>query len=152
MAHIKILAVAATFLAFSSPCGASEQWLNPLPPSLGAATRVELPRTSYVEIPVSMLDAAVAQPSQESAVALEDDGPGNYRRSDLVCAEGTTPFLVRAVYANGATGGYYLARSGDALLVSHASLGVSNGAHRSALLACLPFRPIEVYISTSGAM
>jgi len=99
-----------------------------------------------------MFEAAEQELREHPAVKLPDYGPDNYRRKDLACPEHTAPYLLRAVYTNGATGGYYLQRVGDILWVSHQSLGRSTGTHRSALLACLPFTPAEVYVTAGGAM
>ena len=150
---MKILAIALVLLGTSSTCLAAESWLKGVPATWPNGDRPqELPRGTYVELPISMFEPAEQELREHAAVKLPDYGPGNYRRNDLACPERTAPYLVRAVYTNGATGGYYLQRVGDILWVSHQSLGRSTGTHRSALLACLPFEPVEVYVTAGGAM
>ena len=149
---MKILVVLALIFS-ASPAVAGESWFNGVPPAWPGGERPQqLPRDSYAELPISMFQAAEAELLERAAVKQPDYAPGNFHRSDLVCTEGSEPYLVRAVYENGATGGYHLHRVGNALWVSHQSLGRSTGAHRSALLACLDFDPTQVYVTAGGGM
>ena len=150
---MKILATVLVLLGISGTCLGAESWLRGVPATWPNSDRPqELPSGTYVELPISMFEAAQEELREHSAVKLPEYGPGNYRRSDLACPERTAPYLVRAVYTNGATGGYHLHRVGDILWVGHQSLGRSTGTHRSALLACLPFEPAAVYVTAGGAM
>jgi hypothetical protein len=150
---MKIIVAAAVLFFLSQPCFAGESWLRGVPATWPNGGRPqELPLGSYVELPISMFEAAEDQLREHAIMKLPEYGPENFRRKDFACPAGTAPHLVRAVYTNGATGAYYLHRVGNALWVSHQSLGRSSGAHRSALLACLGFEPTEVYVTTAGAM
>jgi hypothetical protein len=150
---MKILATVFVFFGMSATCLAAESWLRGVPATWpNGDLPQQLPLSTYVELPISMFEAAAQELREHAAVKLPDYGPDNYRRKDLICPDRTRPYLVRAVYTNGTTGGYYLHQVGNILWVSHQSLGRSTGAHRSALLACLPFEPSEVYVTAGGAM
>jgi|SRR6185312_1711122 len=150
---MKRLAITAVLLALCLPCLAAESWLRGLPASWPNGNQPkELPPNTYAEVPVSMFETAEEQLRKHAVVKLPDDGAESFRRKDLLCSNGSRPYLVRAVYTNGSTGGYSLNRIGNILWVSHESLGQSTGVHRSALVACLPFEPVEVYVTASGAM
>jgi hypothetical protein len=131
---------------------AADSWLNPLPNSLFSTPSVAIARERYVEIPVSMLAKAEEELAQVSALQLAPYGPENYRRPEFSCPLGTMPYLVRAMFMNGSTGGYHLERRAAALVVIHSSLGRATGHHRSALLTCLDFVPAEVYVGLAGGM
>jgi len=150
---MKILAAALMLFAISGASLAAESWLRGVPATWPHGERPQqLPLDTYTELPISMFDSAAQELREHAAIKLPDYGPDNFRRKDLGCSDRTAPYLVRAVYTNGATGGYYLHRIGNILWVSHQSLGRSMGTHRSALIACLPFEPSEVYVTASGAM
>jgi len=62
------------------------------------------------------------------------------------CERGKQPYLVRAVYGHGGTGEYRLKRIGEALLITHGSLGKRNVYNKSALIVNLDFEPKELFI------
>lgn len=152
-ASIKIFSSSAVLFGIVGNCLAAESWLRDTPTTWPHGAEPEqLPLTSHVELPISMFESATRELHSHAAVKLPDYGPSNFLRREFACPDKTQPYLVRAVFTNGSTGGYHLRRVGDALWVGHDSLGQSTGPHRSALLACLPFDPSEVYVTASGAM
>ena len=146
---VKLLLVAA---ATSAAAGSAESWLNADFDLDGAKIVAEVPRDAVFEVPVSMFEEAERRLSSSAAVILQSYDVESLSRSHFLCPPRTTPFLVRAVFTNGNTGGYSLKRLDSALWVSHSSLGASTGEHRSALLVCLRFTPSAVYVTAGGAM
>jgi hypothetical protein len=150
---MKILATAIVLMVLSGCSSAEESWLRGIPATWPSAARPEeLPQSTYVELPVSMLESAQESLKDNAAVELADYQAENFHRKDFSCSPGTNLYLLRAVYTNGSTGAYYLNRVGDKLWVAHMSMGKSTGTHRSALLACLPFKPVDVYVTAGGAL
>ncbi|NIJ82207.1 hypothetical protein [Xanthomonas cannabis] len=150
---MKIFVVLAVLFGVIGNCLASESWLRGTPTIWPQGAEPEqLPLTSHVELPISMFESAARELRSHAAVKLPAYGASNFLRREFACTDGMQLYLVRAVFTNGSTGGYHLRRVGDALWVGHDSLGQSTGPHRSALLACLPFDPSEVYVTASGAM
>jgi hypothetical protein len=87
----------------------------------------------------------------KSVVKLLPSTASYYTGHYFNCRSGTKPFLVRAVYGHGGTGGYEVARIAHAIWVQHSSLGHTSPANRSALILCLDFKPDHVYNTISIA-
>ena len=144
-----VLATAAAAVA----AGSEETWLNAGSMDIHAAKIVaDVPSSSFFEVPVSMFEEAERRLNSTATMSLQNYDVDALSRNRFSCAEGSTPFLVRAVFTNGSTGGFSLKRLDSALWVSHSSLGASTGTHRSALLVCLNFIPSVVYVTAGGAM
>lgn len=151
-AGLYLLLAALPGLAFASDSD-SDSWLTSSAPEIGHARVIkEIPTELYFEVPVSLLDVAEIRLEKESVVPLSNIDLKWFSRGHFSCPSTTVPSLVRAVYSNGGTGGYYLQRTDASLWVAHQSLGVSTGEHRSALLVCLEFKPSQVFVTSSGAM
>ena len=147
---VTLMLSAATASAAADP---AEPWLNADSLDIHAAKTVaEVPRDYFFEVPVSMFEEAERRLKSEAAVKLQSYDVESLSRKHFSCTTGATPFLVRAVYTNGNTGGYWLKRLDSALWVSHSSLGASTGTHRSALIVCLRFNPSIVYVTAGGGM
>jgi hypothetical protein len=138
-------------------CGAFaadvEPW--PHPPSAGmrsAMPHEKISEALFFEVPASRQDNAAYWHAKRSVIPVKKDVIQSFGQHNFQCATGMNPYLVRAVYENGGTGRYYVERFGTTLLVSHLSLGKPSGVHRSALLVCLGFQPIEVFHELGGAM
>ena len=151
-AHMKRIA-AVVLLASSTPAWpqAADSWIRPLPDVPPPVDRREIPRSQYVEIPVSMLPSAEERLKTLPIVQLAAYDAGNFRVS-LQCRKPSELYLVRAVFGNGATGGYALMQFGVDLWVSHQYLGPAVAPRNSALLVCLDFQPHEVYVTLGGGM
>lgn len=67
------------------------------------------------------------------------------------CPSGKTPYLIRAVYGHGGTGGYLVYRMGRKILVVHGSLGQISVSHKSAIIVNLDFEPELIYSTVSIA-
>jgi hypothetical protein len=143
------------FLAFSgfAAAGQADPWLRAPTANIGNAKIIEaVPRERVFEVPVSLLESAMQQLKDLPIVALQSYDLDSFSRWHFTCPAGSNPYLVRAVYENGGTGGYFLQRVDSSLWVTHSSLGAANGQHRSALLVCLGFHPSQVFVMTSGAL
>jgi len=151
MKHFAILLLALA----SAPTFAREpdSWLHAPTTNINAAEIVSsIPSDRVFEIPASLLDTALVQLRTSSIVPLQDYQVDSLSRGHFSCPSSTHPYLVRAVYENGGTGGYNLQQVDSALWVSHSSLGASSGKHHSGLLVCLALQPSQVFVTTSGAM
>lgn len=130
---------------------AGRAWLRP-PPGNAYAEWVPLPETDVYEVVASKEIVALIRdlPAKPFAALSEDTAKyftGHYYRA----GRGKKPFLLRAVYGQGGTGGYKVSRRGNDLLVSHRSLGHHTAYHKSALVVNLDFTPRRVYIEISMA-
>lgn len=148
-----IVILILTTVAATAAAGPEETWLHAGGMDIQAAKIVaEVPRDSVFEVPVSMFEEAEGRLKSAAARKLQSYDVDALSRNRFSCAGSSTPFLVRAVFTNGNTGAFLLKRLDSALWVSHSSLGVSTGTHRSALLVCLNFNPSVVYVTAGGAM
>src|SRR5262249_35921684 len=92
--------------------------------------------------------------SERGVQGLSADEARDFGQSSFVCPSFTQPFLVRALYVNGASGHFSvhkLDKLGSNLLVSHESLGEPSGMLRTALVVCLAVKPSEIFPSVVGA-
>jgi hypothetical protein len=151
MRRIAILTLVAT--ACQAVANPADDWIRlPTIEVSAAKVSVEVPRNQFFEVPVSMLEEAEQRLQSQPIMKLETYDVENLSRKHFTCPRESTGYLVRAVYTNGWTGGYKLTQLESALWVSHASLGESTGTHRSALIACLRFKPSDVFITAGGGM
>ena len=142
-------------LLFSSYALAAgpEAWLRPLPRSLRNAPGEErISEELFFEVQASKEGTAETHLAKEQIIPQTQDDIRWYGQRRFQCPTGATPYLVRAVYINGGTGGFSVSRVGTSLVISHGSLGHNYGAHRSALVVCLTFQPTDVYIEAGTAM
>lgn len=65
--------------------------------------------------------------------------------------DGTTPYLVRALYGNGSTGDFTFQWCNEDILISHLSLGKKWETNRSALILHLEKEPRNIYITVDMA-
>jgi len=151
MKHLAYLPL--VFLPLSAIAASSEAWLDPVPASAGLRSDwAEIPNDAYFEVPASKLGTAEVWLADTAFLAQEQSGLKYFGRPDFKCPVSTKPYLVRAAYINGGTGGFGLHWAGSALVVSHASLGPGGAQHKSALVACLSTTPAAVFSSLSGAL
>ena len=145
-----LLAIASTALAADSSDG--KAWLYPAPSTFSSASWKELPDSDIFEVVASKEYVAEVRDLVRSRFVPLTQEVARYFTGDYYrCPSGKRPFLVRAVFAHGGTGGYTLFRSGNTLLVSHASLGRTVVYNRSALVVNLAFTPTDVYTEVSVA-
>ncbi|UYB52746.1 hypothetical protein OCJ37_01905 [Xanthomonas sp. AM6] len=151
---MKLLAAATLALVVSQVSAEQpESWLRAPATNINTAKIVKpVPRDYIFEVPVSLFDMAMEELRAKPIVPLQSYDVDSFSRWHFSCPRATSPYLVRAVYSNGGTGGYHLQQVDSSLWVGHASLGASSGEHRSALLACLDFQPSQVFVLSSGAI
>ena len=104
----------------------------------------------FYEVSASKEAIAVFDLKTESILPLTEDTAKWYTGHYYKCAKGKKPYLIRAIYGQGGTGGYSLYRIGSALWISHGSLG-SPAMNRSALIVNLDFEPTNIYVTRSIA-
>lgn len=145
-----LAAITSTALALDMHDG--KAWLHPAPNTCTFENWKELPDSDYFEVPASKEYVAERRDlTQKRFVSLTEESAQYYIGEHYQCPSGKRPFLVRAVFANGGTGAFKLYRCGDALLVSHSSLGHSTVYYRSALVVNLTFVPKDVYTAVDVA-
>ena len=148
-----IVALALAVAACQAMANPADDWLRPRTIELNAAkVLVEVPRDLVFEVPVSMFEEAEQRLQAQPIEELQTYDVENLSRKHFSWPRETKGYLVRAVYTNGRTGGYKLVQLDSALWVSHVSLGVSTGTHRSALIACLRFKPATMFITSGGGI
>lgn len=126
-----------------------EDWLAPVPEvARSASPRYTLPQDSFREVFASKAGVAESDLVDRTFRHLDRSGVTSYVGNNFHCKGKRLPYLVRAIYGFGGTGGYSVRRMGSALLVSHISLGHRKPAPtKSALVVCLRFQPTMVYVS-----
>lgn len=125
-------------------------WLPEQPQNIKAKSGTRIADDKYFEVSASKLETAEDFLAKEPVFA-EREPVDNWGSNGFKCGDGEKPYLVRALYGNGATGVYVVAWKDDALIVGHASLGPSNPPTRSALIVCLSHAPGKIYGSVSFA-
>ncbi|WP_139351599.1 hypothetical protein [Rhodanobacter sp. C06] len=146
-----LAAIAGSMLSLAAIAAEPSAWLQAAPANLGGATE-KIPDSSFFEVPVSLLDAATSELRDKAFVRQYAQGAAHFGHEDFACPGKSRPYLVRALYSNGGTGGFVLSWIGDSLIVGHVSLGPQGTVLKSALFACLTKEPAQVYSSISGAM
>lgn len=150
--------LAAAFLLFSATAGCGppregKEWLNPIPGGWTAtrgrwsdveAGEVEKPIGEEHVFEVVFSKEPVTRALLEKPFLLvEDRHARSYTGPYFECSSGRRPYLVRAVY--GQVGDFSVSRLADALIVTHSSVMDRPTFHKSALVVCLDFEPIEVF-------
>lgn len=111
-----------------------------------------IPDERFFEISASKLDTAEYWLEDKPFLALDKEGISYFGQHNFACPAGTAPYLIRAVYENGGTGGFSIIRHGTTLLVRHYSLGRASKMRRTGLVACLDFKPTEIFHALGGAL
>lgn len=149
------LTVILLFTAFS--CWAADdqagrEWLRSPPKDNISGEWIGLPETDTYEVVASKEIVALIRDLADKDIAPLSEVTAKYFTGHYYRGErGMKPFLVRAVYGHGGTGGYTVSRRGNDLLIRHDSLGRSSAYHKSALVVNLDFAPRQVYIVASIA-
>lgn len=147
-----ILWLVAASTAFAADLNDGKAWLHPAPPTCRSSSLKELPASDFFEVAASKEYVAEVRDLERRRFVPLTQETAHYFTGDYYrCPSGKRPFLVRAVFAHGGTGNYTLHRCGNALLVSHASLGTTTIYRRSALVVNLSFTPTDVYTAVSVA-
>jgi hypothetical protein len=147
---LKIAAVLTLAIATQLRATEANTWLPEQPQEIKAKSGIRISDEKYFEVSASKLETAEDFLAKES-VFPEREPVDNWGSTGFKCGDGEKPYLVRALYGNGATGGYVVLWKDDALVVGHASLGPSNPPTRSALIVCLSHAPAKIYGSVSFA-
>jgi hypothetical protein len=145
-----IVAICLFVAAAGVTAAQTDSWYSGWPPGVETAgQKHQIPAQHIGEIPHSLFKSAEDLLAKEPAVLI---GNKYFGPSLPNCPESTHAYLVRAVYEHGGTGTFEVYSVGKTLLVRHYALGAHAKPQRSALFACLPFKPEHVYVATGGAM
>src|SRR5712672_286189 len=138
---------ALTGLCFAS---ADDSWVNDPPATLSATHAMpELPKTQFVEVPISLAGLAEEMLTAAPSVALHEHDLFDFYPK---CAPPGLAYLVRAVFEHGSNGAFHVMQLGHTLWVLHYALGPASARHRSALVVCTDTPPVAIYVSAGGAM
>lgn len=138
----------------SDPLG-NESWLLPPPQIMRGEQElvIRIPPSDIFEVAYSRFDVVLDMGlSKQAFVEISPT------RADFLVGRGyepqngKKPYLIRAVFQNGATGGFIVQRVGDALLVAHNSLGSGKYMRNIPLVINLDFRPTAVFTWVGGGM
>lgn len=103
----------------------------------------------YPVVPTKEFTALYRDLSDKDIVPISTDLAEWFTGHYYFCTKGKTPFLVRAVFGNGGTGGFDIRRIGNNLSIHHGSLGTSFHATKTALVVNLDFSPEKLLLSVS---
>ena len=149
--HLLMMVAVLTFTAAGrSSAKEANTWLPEQPQDIKVKSGNRISDDKYFEVSASKLEMAEDFLAKKP-IFPERESVDNWGSNGFKCGDGEKPYLVRALYGNGATGGYVVVWKGDALVVGHASLGHSNPPTRSALIVCLSHAPEKIYGSVSFA-
>jgi hypothetical protein len=105
MKHIAVFLLLAAAQVYAADVGA---WINPLPADVHKAkVSRPIPRDQFFEVPVSMSELAEERLTKSAVVPQESYDIEAFGQRNFSCPTTTRPFLVRAIYENGRTGGYF---------------------------------------------
>lgn len=145
---MKFSCIVANLLLATSTCSAAERdtWFNDWPRGAIGHT---IPASQITEVPHSLFAHAEELLNSQAALHI---GEGYFAGFSYACPDGTSAYLVRALYEHPTTGTFSAQKSGNDLLVLHYALGAQSIAYRSALVVCLDFEPQNVYVGVGGAL
>jgi hypothetical protein len=130
----------------------NDTWIQERPNGdLGKWWRGRIQDETWYEVVPPKLTRAIQLLAERPIRALSQVEAQSFAGKHYRCPEGLTPYLVRAIYGQGATGGYSLSRFEGELLVQHSSLG-SPVYHRAALVVNLPSEPQRLFIEVGFAL
>ena len=106
----------------------------------------DLPETDIYEVVATKeTSALISELADKEFALITEDTARHYTGHYFRCPAGKKPYLVRAVYGQGGTGGYEIYKRGKELLVHHHSLGGATLVNKSALVVNLDFNPVSSY-------
>jgi len=147
MAFVVLMAVNCSWVNASD-----SSWLSPAGDQPKERT-TQVPFEDYAEVPHSMFEIVEGDLRAAAFKPLSDAQAAYYTSNKFSCKPAFKPYLVRGMYQNPGTGGFFLSRLGTTLFVDHSSLGPPDGPpQKSALVVCLDFVPTKVVVDTSGAI
>jgi hypothetical protein len=120
-------------------------WLNAPPANLDTKSALPIGSADIYEVVASKAPWALDLLKDKSSAPLTAESAPTFAGSHYVASAGMSPYLVRAVYGNGATGAYQVSRLGNDLVILHQSMGHSTPANASALVLNLDFAPQHIY-------
>ena len=148
------LVILLLLLPLSVVAASAKPWLKPVPPAAGTWQQwAAIPADQFFEVPVSQLATAQSLLSVKPFRVQSQRDFAAFGHPGFWCRGATKPYLVRALFENGGTGGFalYLTKHG-ALVVGHASLGPGGTIQESAIMVCLSKQPVTVFSAVSSAM
>ena len=138
----------------ASPLFDGRQWVRSGPTTTNRESRwIALSEHDVYEVvPSRLITAVVRDLARKRFIPLTRDAAEYYTGHYYRCDSAKNPYLFRAVYAQGATGGYSVFTRADVVLVSHSGLGPDITAyHKSALVVNLSFSPKDAYAEALAA-
>jgi hypothetical protein len=139
-------------------CAALAQSVDRLPrppPELGTRNSwTPISPSAFYEVQASRAEEAAEWLRKADLLVLkkERDTDTYFSQADQECRSPQILLLVRATYINGATGAFRLYWAGESLVIAHDFLGPQTIVHQTALVACLPRLPSNVYEIMPGAL
>ncbi len=145
----RIIASLVIFSASAAFSATSDAWIVSPPPTAVAAKKIEIPVSDVFEVVTSMAEHAQSALHKKTFVPLSEQHARMFTGHYYSCPDGKRPFLVRAVAGFAGTGAFHVSRLGDAVWISHESLGEEFISSRTALVVNLDFTPTAAYASVS---
>lgn len=151
--QLRIIGLLAVFI---DVVHAKDAWLSDSVPKLCLANddvheARRLLRDIY-EVPKSRSDTALSRLEKVRFRKLVENEAKFFLGEFYEKPGNKDPYLVRAVYGHGGTGGFSFNWCGDDILIVHLSLGKGRPENRTALILNLDKAPKNVYISMHTAL
>ena len=157
--NVRLVFVSILLSGLLSGCGqdrrawtAEDAWGNPLPAGTRLNEWAQVERDRVHEVGESRLAEAEALLQDVSSVQISSAQAAEFVGAPLPDVPGTTPYLVRGLLLNRATGGFTVYVLEDQVTIYHRSLGRSAVPMiRQPLVVQLQKPPQEVYVAVSMA-
>ena len=146
MKHLRHTALLLLFASAYGVAAEPDAWRRSWPQG---ATGQDVPPDKVTEIPHSLFGYAEDLLKTKPYLHIGEHYFPGFR---YACPNGTSAYLVRALYERPSNGTFNVKQRGHDLLVRHYALGPRSASHRSALVVCLGFEPEQVYVATGGAL
>lgn len=150
MRKVIILLFLAMFASVAVAAENGQDWLNT--PDIEGIYNDDYPElnpTDIYEVVPTKESTAIYRLENTNLQKITEEMARWYTGHYYQCEKGKHPYLVRAVYGHGGTGEYIIKRIGEALLITHGSLGNRSVYNKSALIVNLDFELKELYIEVS---
>ena len=151
MRALVVVVAVGCLSADRSIAASADAWIVQPPSSISRAKSEQKIAVDFYEVVASMMGNAESELQKKALVRISEAQARHFGGQGYSCPKGKMPYLVRAPYGFAGTGRFRVVRIGEALWVSHESLGPEFVSQRSALIVNLESEPSVVYATVSIA-
>ncbi len=143
--------VAPNVLAQKVGLGQIDPWYTDCPESRRPQDEFQVSHDQIVEVTAATMPEAELLLKDVPAIEISETQAAELTGKRIAATKGNRLFLVRGVYWNADTGGFWVSHVDNNLFVAHSSLGGADAMGRRALVVPLPALPTAVYVWCSTA-